>query len=58
MSFRVEDESMAGNKRVLELRGWQQLIGILLWCLDCVWKWVGATQGIQEGSTYQGGFDG
>jgi len=33
-------------------------VGVVLWGLDCVWKWGGARAGLQEISEYGEGFEG
>ncbi len=33
-------------------------VGVVLWGLDCVWKWGGARAGLQEVSKYGEGFEG
>lgn len=41
VSFKVED---------IEWRRVEWCVGRTVWMLDCVWKWAGATHGVQDGS--------
>lgn len=58
VSFRKKDEVIVEKTGASKVRGWRWTVGVLFWCLDCLWKWAGAKQAVQEGSAHGGGYDG
>jgi len=58
VSFSMETVDVTRRATLGTWSWWKWSLGIVVWMMDCVWKWAGASQGVQKVDLYGQGLDG